>query len=784
MNVSSAITRRFMAQHSVSLTLNGREYTLETGRFAKLANGAVMVRYGDTMVLVTACASQDARPDIDFLPLTVEYREKAAAAGKIPGGFFKREGKPSEKEILSARLIDRPARPLFPKGWQHETQLVASIYSSESEIDSDTLAAVGASAALVISDIPFNGPYSEVLVGRVNGEFICNPTMSQLLESDIEITVAGTDEAIMMVEGSSKEISEDDFIAALEFGHATIKQINALQLQLRELAGKPKRELAIVEDDEALLLAVKAIASPLIKEQIRKDSKKEERIEFAKSLRDTVLTALQEAQPLEDQALLDARTKKVKGYISKIEKHEMRRMIIEDKRRLDGRKTTDIRSIDCLPGLLPRTHGSALFTRGETQSLTTVTLGTKSDEQMIDGLFETEYRRFMLHYNFPPFSTGEAGRMTGTSRREIGHGKLAERALKVMMPGDEDFPYVVRIVSDILESNGSSSMATVCAGSLALMDAGVPVKKAVAGIAMGLIMEEDDSAILSDILGDEDFLGDMDFKVAGTVDGITACQMDIKIGGLSTELMRRALDQARHGRLHILGIMNESLPEHRSDLSQYAPRLTTIMIPQDMIGTVIGPGGDTIRGMQREFGVEITIEDDGSCIIAATNQEAAQQTIARIKALTSPPEVGKVYTATVKDVREGLGAIVEFMPKTKGLLHISQISYEYFQNVSDILKVGQQIDVKLLEIQSDGKFRLSHKALLTPPEGYVEPQRTERPRRDDRGGRGGYDRDRGGRGGYDRDRGPRRDDRHRDDRPPREERQRDDRPSDDRRFED
>jgi polyribonucleotide nucleotidyltransferase len=732
-----------MAQHSVSLNLNGREYSIETGRFAKLANGAVMVRHGDTMVLVTACASQDPKPDIDFLPLTVEYREKAAAAGKIPGGFFKREGKPSEKEILSARLIDRPARPLFPKGWRFETQLVASIYSSEPEIDADTLAAVGASAALVISDIPFSGPYSEVMVGRVNGEFICNPTMSQLLESDIE------------------------------FAHATIKQLNALQLQLRELAGKAKRDFEVVEDDEALLLAVKAIAAPLIKEQIRKDSIKEQRIEFAKSLRETVLNALQEAEPLEVQALIDARTKKVKGYISKIEKHEMRRMIIEDKRRLDGRKTTDIRSIECNPGLLPRTHGSALFTRGETQSLSTVTLGTKRDEQMIDGLFETEYRRFMLHYNFPPFSTGEAGRMTGTSRREIGHGKLAERALKVMMPSDEDFPYVVRIISDILESNGSSSMATVCAGSLALMDAGVPVKKAVAGIAMGLIMEEDDSAILSDILGDEDFLGDMDFKVAGTVEGITACQMDIKIGGLSTDLMRRALDQARHGRLHILSIMNESLSEHRSDLSQFAPRLTTIMIAQDMIGTVIGPGGDTIRGMQREFGVEITIEDDGSCIIAATNQEAAQKTIERIKVLTSPPEVGKVYTATVKDVREGLGAIVEFMPKTKGLLHISQISYEHFQNVGDVLKVGQQIDVKLLEIQSDGKFRLSHKVLLTPPEGYVEPQRQERPRRDDRGGRGGYDRDRGGRGGYDRDRGPRRDDR-----------PRDERPRDDRRFED
>ena len=771
-----------MAHHSVSLELNGREYSIETGRFAKLANGSVMVRYGDTMVLVTACAAQDPRPDIDFLPLTVEYREKTAAAGKIPGGFFKREGKPSEKEILSARLIDRPARPLFPKGWQKETQLVASIYSSEPDIDPDTLAAVGASAALVISDIPFNGPYSEVLVARINGEFICNPTMTQLLESDIEITVAGTDDAIMMVEGSSKEISEDDFVAALEYAHETIKKLNALQIQLRELSGKAKQEISVVEEDEELMNAVNAIASPLIRAQIRTNSTKEQRIEFAQTLRETVLNGLQESAPLEDAALLDARTKTAKKYISKIEKHEMRRMILEDKRRLDGRTTTDIRSIACHPGMLPRTHGSALFTRGETQSLTTVTLGTKSDEQLIDGLFPTEYRRFMLHYNFPPFSTGEAGRMTGTSRREIGHGKLAERSLKVMMPSDEEFPYVVRVVSDILESNGSSSMATVCAGSLALMDAGVPLKKPVAGIAMGLIKEEDDAAILSDILGDEDHLGDMDFKVAGTADGITACQMDIKIAGLSTQLMRLALEQARHGRLHILGIMNEALSAAREDLSQYAPRLTTISIPQDMIGTVIGPGGDTIRGMQREFGVEITIEDDGSCIIAATNSEAAQQTIARIKALTSPPEVGKVYTATVKDVREGLGAIVEFMPKTKGLLHISQISYDHFQNVGDVLKVGQQIDVKLLEIQSDGKFRLSHKALLTAPEGYVEPQRQERPRREDRGGRGGYDRDRG-RGGYDRDRGPRRDDRFRDERP-REDRRNDDRPREDRNHDD
>ena len=785
--------RKIMAHHSVSLELNGREYSIETGRFAKLANGSVMVRYGDTMVLVTVCAAQVPRTDLDFLPLTVEYREKTAAAGKIPGGFFKREGKPSEKEVLSARLIDRPARPLFPKSWQKETQIVASVYSSEPEIDADTLAAVGASAALVISDIPFGGPYSEVSIGRINGEFIVNPTVSQLLESDIEIIVAGTDDAIMMVEGSSKEISEDDFINALEYAHSYIKKLNALQFQLKELVGKAKQEIPSIEENTELLEAITSIAAPLIREQIRKSYTKEQRIEFAKQLRETVLSSLQEMLPLVETSEIDARAKKTKGYIYKIEKHEMRRMIIDDKVRLDGRSTTDIRSINCDTTVLPRTHGSALFTRGETQSLTTVTLGTKSDEQLIDGLFPTEYRRFMLHYNFPPFSTGEAGRMTGTSRREIGHGKLAERALQIMLPNNEDFPYVVRIVSDILESNGSSSMATVCAGSLALMDAGVPLKKPVAGIAMGLIKEEDDAAILSDILGDEDFLGDMDFKVAGTLDGITACQMDIKIAGLSTHLMRQALEQARTGRLHILNVMNEALSAPREDLSEYAPRLTTIMIPNDMIGTVIGPGGDTIRGMQREFGVEITIEDDGSCIIAATNKEAAQLTIDRIRAITSPPEIGKVYTATVKDVREGLGAIVEFMPKTKGLLHISQISYEYFQNVSDVLKPGQHIDVKLLEIQSDGKFRLSHKVLLTPPEGYVEPQRSERPpRRDDRrfDDRRSGDRRGGGDRRYDdrpRDDRPR-DDRPRDDRPrdehPRDEHPRDDRPRDEHRGDD
>lgn len=740
--------------HTVSLQLNGKEYSLETGRFAKLAQGAVMVRYADTMVLVTVCASSE-KKDLDFLPLTVEYREKTASAGKIPGGFFKREGKPSDKEVLSARLIDRPVRPLFPKTWRHETQIVATVFSADQENDSDTLAAVGASAAIMLSGLPFGGPFSEVSVGRINGEFILNPTFKQLEESDLEMIVAGTDDAILMVEGSSKEISEEDFVAAIEFAHDNIKQFNNLQRELVALAGKPAVEFVEPVTDEALVEAVNALIRDDVRAQVRTMSSKEFRSAFRKEITEKVLTTINEQMPLESPEEFAVRNKTLTKIVGKIEKHEMRRMILDENLRLDGRKTTEVRPITVEVGVLPRTHGSALFTRGETQSLTTVTLGTKDDEQIIDGMLPTYFRRFMLHYNFPPYSTGEVGRMTGTSRRETGHGNLAERAVKVMAPTEAEFPYVIRIVSDILESNGSSSMATVCASSLAMWDAGVPLKKAVSGIAMGLIKEGDEVAILSDILGDEDFLGDMDFKVAGTADGITACQMDIKIGGLSKDILRNALLQARDGRLHILSKMNEGLSGVRSELSPYAPRLTTIQIPVDAIGAVIGTGGSVIRAMCLEFGVEINIQDDGTVVVASTNGEASAKAVERILSIVRPPEVGMVYTATVKEVREGLGAICEFMPKTKGLLHISQISYDYFENVGDILKNGQQIEVKLIEIQPDGKFRLSRKALLEKPEGYVERERPREPRRDDdrrddrRGGDRRDDR-RGGGGGYNR----------------------------------
>ncbi len=738
--------------HTVKMQLNGKEFSFETGRFAKQANASVMVRYADTMVLVTATCAPKPK-ELDFLPLTVEYREKLGSAGKIPGSFFKREGRPSEKEILSARLIDRPARPLFPKEWRHETQIVATVYSFDDNHEPDTLAATAASAALFISDIPFNGPYSEVTVARVEGEFICNPTYAQLELSDLEMTVAGTDNAINMVEGSSKEISEEDFLAALEFAHENIRNINNLQRELHALSNKEKIAIVPAEVNEELITMVKNTIAEKMRAQIRNESGKEERSAFRVQVEEEAINAVNEQLPLEDEAELAARKAKISKIVSKIEKAEMRRMILEENKRLDGRNTTQIRPITVETGLLPRAHGSALFTRGETQSLTTVTLGTKLDEQMVDGLLPTHFRRFLLHYNFPPFSTGEVGRMTGTSRREIGHGNLAERALRMVAPTQEDFPYVLRIVSDVLESNGSSSMATVCAGSLAMFDAGVPFKKAVAGIAMGLIKEEDGVAILSDILGDEDFLGDMDFKVAGTSDGITACQMDIKIEGLTLDIMRNALMQARDGRLHILSKMNEGLAEHRADLSDYAPRLTTMYIPVESIGAVIGSGGETIRSICAETGTEINIEQDGKVIIAAKSTEAAQKAMTRIEDIVRPPEEGRVYPASIKEVREGLGLIVEFLPKTKGLVHISQIGYEDFENLSDLFKNGQQIEVKLLEIQSDGKFRLSRKALQERPEGYEEKRR---PRNDDN--RGGERRDyRGGggdRGGYDRrDRG-------------------------------
>jgi polyribonucleotide nucleotidyltransferase len=785
--------------HTIKRIINGKELSLEVGRFAKLADAAVMVRYADTMILVTAVSSPEPK-DLDFLPLTCEYREKQASSGKIPGGFFRREGRPTTKETLSSRLIDRPLRPLFPKEWRCETQIIATVYSYDLENEPDVLATLGASAALTISNIPFSGPITAVRVGRVDGEFIINPTLEQTRASDLEILVAGSDASIVMVEGASHEISEADFIAAMEFAHHWIREMNAMQRELAELVGAPaKRPVTPIEPPADIIAAVENAIADRIRTSIRTSSTKEERGALRKEIK---LAALEAAAAVvaENEAYAQLKIEKIVGSaVKSIEAREMREMILTDGKRLDGRSTTQIRPITIETGVLPRPHGSALFTRGETQSLTTITLGTKSDQQIIDGLLPTFERRYMLHYNFPPFSTGEAGRFGFTSRREIGHGDLAERSLEPFIPSELDFPYTIRVVSDILESNGSSSMATVCAGSLALFHAGVPMKKAVAGIAMGLILEGDRVAVLSDILGDEDFLGDMDFKVTGTGEGITACQMDIKIEGLSVDIMRTALEQARQGRLHILGIMNEHMAQPNAELSEFAPKLTTIMIPVEMIGAVIGPGGEMIRSIVKETGAEINIEDDGAVTIAAVNQSSADAAIARIREITKPIDIGSIFKGKVKEVREGLGAFVELRPKKEGLLHISQLDHRRVATVAEILKVGDIVDVKVIEVQPDGKVRLSRKALLPVPEGMeaYEDHGGRGPRAHgggdrggdrggrggDRGGRGGYgDRggDRGGRGGYgDRDRGPRGDRPH-EDRGPRGDRPQGDRPQGDR----
>jgi polyribonucleotide nucleotidyltransferase len=662
-----------------------------------------MVRYGDTMVLVTAVASEEAKEDQDFFPLQVEYRERVSAAGKFPGGYIKREGRPTEKEILSSRLIDRPIRPLFPDNFTNETQVIAFVLSYDGDNDPDVLAAVGASAALGISQIPFDGPIGEVRIGRVNGEFICNPTHQQVIESDIELVVAGTSDSIMMVEGESREVSEDDLLNALKLAQAEIKKIVQLQKELMNEAGKVKWEISAKTIDEALNNDVYNLAYPKLKELVYSILAKEERSSANKELVRSVTETLSEKYPEQEKV--------IGGIIHDLEKDLMRKRILEEGIRLDGRNTRQIRNISIDLGVLPRTHGSALFTRGETQSLTSVTLGTKSDEQNIEGLLQEYSKKFMLHYNFPPFSVGEVGRMSGVGRREIGHGNLAERALKIMFP-ENDFPYTVRIISDILESNGSSSMASVCAGSLALMDGGVPMKKAVAGIAMGLVKENDSFAILSDILGNEDHLGDMDFKVAGTKEGITAFQMDIKIQGISFEIMEQALNQAKEGRLHILGIMNEAISKPNENLSPYAPRLLTIKVEQDQIGMIIGPGGKVIQGMQRMFGVEINIEDDGTVSIASPNKENAQRAKDHIKRMTSNPEVGEIYEGVITKIMD-FGAFVEIIPGKEGLLHISQIDNKRVNKVTDYYKEGDKVTVKLIKIEN-GKFSLSRKELLKP----------------------------------------------------------------------
>lgn len=684
------------------IEVGGKTLRMETGEIARQANGAVMVSMGETMVLVTATASEEPKEDFGFLPLTVEYRERAAAAGKIPGGFFKREGRPSEKEILSARLIDRPIRPLFPKKYRHDTQVVAFVYSFDGEYDPDVLAAVGASAALSISNIPFAEPIGEVRVSRVEGKYIVNPTIEEIEKSDMELTIAGTMDSIMMVEGEADEMSEEELFEALKVGHEEIKKIIALQ---HEMIADLGQEKIVVEEpviDEVLLNDVKDLALEKMTELVGTVLSKKERSDKNKELTNEVIAALEEKYPESEEV--------IKEILHDMEKDLMRKQILSEGKRLDGRNTTEVRPISISLGLLPRTHGSALFTRGETQSLTMLTLGSKSDEQIIDGLQEEYKKRFILHYNFPPFSVGETGRYTGPGRREIGHGNLAERAIKYIIPDESVFPYTIRLNSDILESNGSSSMATVCAGVLSLMDGGVPVKKPIAGIAMGLIKEEDDYAILSDISGNEDHLGDMDFKVAGSNEGITAIQMDIKIQGISYEIMEKALAQAKEGRDHILGKMKEAISEPRENISPYAPKLISFQINPEKIGSVIGPGGKVIQKIQKEYSVEIYIDDDGTINLAAQNTENAKAAKEFIVSLTTEPELGKIYSGRVVKIAD-FGAFVEILPGTQGLLHISQIDRSRVNKVSDFLKEGDEVQVKVIKMEN-GKLSLSRKVLL------------------------------------------------------------------------
>jgi polyribonucleotide nucleotidyltransferase len=690
------------------IEINGKTFSLEAGRFARQANGAVMVSFGDTKVLAVAVAADEQVVGQDFLPLSVEYREKYSAVGKIPGGFIKREGKPTEKEILSARLIDRPIRPLFPRGYMTETQVIVQVYSSDQEHDPDVIGAVGASAALAISDIPFEGPIGEVRVCLLGDQFIVNPTYKEIEDARLEIVVAGTEDSILMVEGEAREVSEETMLEAIKFGHEYIKQLVALQKELVAEIGKPKREIQLYPEEEEIVKAVRELCYDKINQVIHTPSSKEVRRNNLKQINLETIEALKEKFP--EREFL------IKSAIHDLERELMRKMILEEGVRLDGRGTRDIRPIYCEVGLLPRTHGSALFTRGETQSLTTLTLGTKLDEQLVEGLLPEETtKKFMLHYNFPAFSVGEIGRYTGPGRREIGHGNLAERSLKNLLPKDEEFPYTIRVVSDILESNGSSSMATVCAGSLALMDGGVPLKKPVAGIAMGLILENGQYKILSDILGDEDHLGDMDFKVAGTEDGITGFQMDIKVKGISYEIMAEALAQAKEGRLFILSKMNETLSAPRSQISKYAPHLVQIKIPIEKIGAVIGPSGKIIQSIQRDTKTEIAIEEDGVVNIASTNEEGIEEAIARIRLLTEPPQIGKVYKATVKRIVD-FGAFVEIAPGVEGLLHISQIDHKKVNKIEDYFKVGEKIEVKLIKIEDNGRLVFSRKILIPPPE--------------------------------------------------------------------
>lgn len=687
----------------------GKTLSAETGRIAKQADGSVVVRMGDTMVLCTAVSAKEPKPGQNFFPLTVDHKESFSAAGRFPGGFMKREGRSNEKEILSSRLIDRVLRPLFPKGYYNDTQIISSVISSDDENDGDVLGAVGASLALHLSDIPFDGPMGEVRIGRIDGEYIINPTVSELQQSDIDMVVGGTRDSVLMIEGEMDEISETEMLEAIKAAHASIAKLCDFQDELRNELGKQKREFIPAKSDETVEDEVKALAENKIKEIIGIGLGKEEYNSKIKEIKDEAIAKLEE-QEKEDEFISEA-----KVILGQIEKNELRNMILTQKRRIDGRAPVDIRDIWTQVGYIPRTHGSSIFTRGETQALVSVTLGTKRDEQNVDTLFDQEAKKFMLHYNFPPYSVGEAGFMRGPGRREIGHGHLAERALRKMMPTFEEFSYVVRVISDITESNGSSSMASVCGGSLALMDAGVPLKKPVAGIAMGMIVGEENTIVLSDIRGEEDFMGDMDFKTAGSIDGITACQMDMKVQGISFKIIEEALEQARVGRLHILERMAESISMARPELSQYAPQFLKMEIDGSDIGAVIGPGGKVIQTLQKETGTEIIIEENdkgkGVITISANDLKKAEDAKKRIKMIVGHLEEGATYKGIVKSIKD-FGAFVEVAPGKDGLLHISEIDHKRVEKVSDYLTLGDEIEVVLLKVEHGGKLRLSRKALI------------------------------------------------------------------------
>jgi polyribonucleotide nucleotidyltransferase len=730
----------------VEMPLGRHTLSIETGRMAKQADGAALVRLGDTVVLTTACASSEPRPGVDFLPLTVDYRENTYAAGKIPGGFFKREGRPNEKEILTSRMIDRPLRPLFPEGYACETQIISLLLSADMENDSDHLAITAASTALILSDIPFETPIAAVRVGYWDDQPVVNPASNELkTRSRLNLLVAGSEDAIVMVEAGAQQLPESEMIRALSEGHRVIREIVALQKELRARVGKPKRPFVRKQLEPGLVASIEAgLAEPLL--AAMKTPGKLAMYAKMKEVKDACLAGVPEEEAERREAVpvvYDALREKL-----------LRAEVLGHGRRLDGRRFDEVRPITCEVGVLPRTHGSALFTRGETQALVTVTLGTSEDAQIIDIVQELEHqKRFRLHYNFPPFSVGEVKFLRGPGRREIGHGALAERALKDMLPGEEQFPYTVRVVSDILESNGSSSMASICGGTLALMDAGVPMATAVAGVAMGLVKEGERWAVLTDIAGEEDHYGDMDFKVAGTRQGITALQMDIKIGGITPEIMAAALEQARQGRLHILDRMAEALAAPRGAISVYAPRILTIRIPVDKIRDVIGPGGKMIRSIVERTGCKIDIEDDGRVNIASVDEAAARKAVAIIEELTATAELNKTYLGKVVRVVD-FGAFVEILPGTDGLLHVSEMAHHRINDVRAEVKEGDQILVKVVNIDPSGKIRLSRKALLEEAAGGPPPGDGQPPRREGEHRRGGEHRgdhgrrDHGRRGGH------------------------------------